>query len=138
MKKSSGMCSFYRSTNDKLYFFRKSDVCEIFTDLETCEYRRTIVLTIIGILKSLIVDCPAAFVWNLADSKSGLEQLCGSPFDKFSDVEELLCSSSSGKSSDIIRLRIQEIRMRSENVEKKWDLGISNEAGFGRVFKKYI
>ncbi|KAI6230125.1 Med12 domain-containing protein [Aphelenchoides fujianensis] len=117
---------------------------ECFEELLSCQHHRAAMLTMLGILHALIVDCPAAFVFNIteppdrADLKpnSITAQLCGSPLDQFPFPEEVLTRhfpASASKMTQILRMRLQEIRQRSRTVEMRWALSSSSQSGFEQV-----
>jgi hypothetical protein len=96
----------------------------------------------IGILHALIVDCPAAFVFNITEppERSDLrqsivtQQLCGSPLDQFPFPEDVLIKHipvSASKMGQIVQMRLKEIRQRSQIAESHWALSPSSQAGFG-------
>lgn len=102
-------------------------------------------LTMLGILHALIVDCPAAFVFNITEPPDRAElkpnsitfQLCGSPLDQLPFPEEVLTRHfpvSASKMTQILRMRLQEIRQRSRTVEMRWALSSSSQSGFGSSF----
>jgi hypothetical protein len=102
----------------------------------------------LGILHALIVDCPAAFVFNISEppERSDLrqsaitQQLCGSPLDQFPFPDEVLIKHfppSAQTMSKIVRMRLQEIRQRSRIVETHWALSPSSQTGFGKSCKLY-
>ncbi|CAD5211747.1 unnamed protein product [Bursaphelenchus xylophilus] len=114
-----------------------SDISEVISEYEHCAAHRVIILTLSGMLRALIIDCPAAFVWNPSDVKSGTpDQLAGSPLDKFSRVEQFLLDCyfpSIPRAKEILKRRLHEIRSRSQNVENKWARESGSQKGFYRI-----
>ncbi|CAD5207559.1 unnamed protein product [Bursaphelenchus okinawaensis] len=114
-----------------------SDYTEVINDFDACSAHRNIILILSGILRALIIDCPAAFVWNPTDVKSGSpEQLAGSPLDRFPRIEPFLVDNyfpPITRAKDILKRRLHEIRSRSQNVENKWARESGSQKGFCRI-----
>ncbi|KAI6217430.1 Med12 domain-containing protein [Aphelenchoides besseyi] len=121
-----------------------TDAAEAFKELLECQHHRATILTMIGLLHSLIVDCPAAFVFNITEPPDGadakqnslIHQLCGSPLDQFPFPETVLTRhfpAAASKMTQILKMRLQEIRQRSRTVESRWALSQSSQSGFDHV-----
>jgi hypothetical protein len=119
-----------------------SEPKDCFQELLACQHHRAALLTMIGIFHALVVDCPAAFVFNITEPRERsdlrqnivIQQLCGSPLDQFPYSEDVLIQHfppSAQKMAQIVRMRMQEIRQRSRIVESHWALSPSSQTGFG-------
>ena len=95
-------------------------------------------------LHAIIVDCPAALIWNPLDPKvANIQQewIAGSPFDFlphfFLNVfTQHLPKSVMNDVNELIQSRILAIKNRSENVEHRWSVGLEN--GSGNFYRKFL
>lgn len=95
-----------------------------------CHYQHTTVLAMLGLFHAIIIDCPAALVYNPFDA----EPYCGSPLDMLPGLTDLLSVNlpkSAAKIDSLLKFRIEEIRKRSWNVDNRWVLNSDNQCSFG-------
>lgn len=45
------------------------DCAELFDDMQQCIHQRGIILTLCGMLYAILIDCPAALIWNKYEGK---------------------------------------------------------------------
>ncbi|KAI1721670.1 eukaryotic mediator 12 subunit domain-containing protein [Ditylenchus destructor] len=110
-----------------------SNASDCFSDLVHCQHHRTAIMTMLGLLHAIIIDCPVALIWNNFDSQDLPQQLCGSPLDLLpcsTDVLTQHLPKSASIIDDMLRLKISEIKKRSSGVENRWSLAPNNQSGF--------
>ncbi|KAI1728879.1 eukaryotic mediator 12 subunit domain-containing protein [Ditylenchus destructor] len=110
-----------------------SNASDCFSDLVHCQHHRTAIMTMLGLLHAIVIDCPVALVWNNFDLQDLPQQLCGSPLDLLPCSPDVLTQhlpKSASIIDDMLRLRISEIKKRSSGVENRWSLAPNNQSGF--------
>ncbi|KAM3728669.1 Mediator of RNA polymerase II transcription subunit [Dirofilaria immitis] len=120
---------------------RSVDCVELFDDMQQCIHQRAIILTLCGMLYAILIDCPAALIWNKYEVSSGrpptmLHQLCGSPLDHLPCPFESLPlpqGHSTERLQEFIQLRLAEVRRRSRACENKWSLNYAQKKGFAAM-----
>ncbi|EJD75155.1 hypothetical protein LOAG_17646 [Loa loa] len=120
---------------------RSVDCAELFDDMQQCIHQRAIILTLCGMLHAILIDCPAALIWNKYEVSPGrpptmLHQLCGSPLDHLPcPFESLPLPPGHGteRLQDFIQLRLAEVRRRSRACENKWSLNYAQKKGFAAM-----
>ncbi|VDK69730.1 unnamed protein product [Onchocerca ochengi] len=118
---------------------RSVDCAELFDDMQQCIHQRGIILTLCGMLYAILIDCPAALIWNKYEVSPGrpptmLHQLCGSPLDHLPcPFESLPLPPGHGteRLQEFVQLRLSEVRRRSRACENKWSLNYAQKKGFG-------
>lgn len=120
---------------------RSVDCVELFDDMQQCIHQRAIILTLCGMLYAILIDCPAALIWNKYEVSPGrpptmLHQLCGSPLDHLPcPFESLPLPPGHGteRLQEFIQLRLAEVRRRSRACENKWSLNYAQKKGFAAL-----
>ncbi|EJW78829.1 hypothetical protein WUBG_10260 [Wuchereria bancrofti] len=120
---------------------RSVDCVELFDDMQQCIHQRAIILTLCGMLYAILIDCPAALIWNKYEVSPGrpptmLHQLCGSPLDHLPcPLESLPLPPGHGteRLQEFIQLRLAEVRRRSRACENKWSLNYAQKKGFAAM-----
>lgn len=91
-------------------------------------------LTMLGLLHAIIIDCPAALVWNPFHKDVVFEPFCGSPFDTLPCSPDVLSQhlpETSEKIRHLLQIRIDEITARSRNVDNRWPVRTDGDISFG-------
>uniref|UniRef100_A0A915PR29 Mediator complex subunit Med12 domain-containing protein n=1 Tax=Setaria digitata TaxID=48799 RepID=A0A915PR29_9BILA len=120
---------------------RSVDCVELFDDMQQCIHQRAIILTLCGMLYAILIDCPAALIWNKYEVSPGrpptmLHQLCGSPLDHLPcPFESLPLPPGHGteRLQEFIQLRLAEVRRRSRACENRWSLNYAQKKGFAAM-----
>ncbi|VDK42731.1 unnamed protein product [Anisakis simplex] len=120
---------------------RVVDMNEMFDEMIQCQNQRSIILILCGMLYAILIDCPGALIWNNFQVAEGrppplLHNLCGSPLDVLPcSIECLPIPQGHGndKLSELIQLRVVEVKRRSRAVDNHWSINHSHKAGFALI-----
>ncbi|VDO38372.1 unnamed protein product [Haemonchus placei] len=115
---------------------------EAFIALTQCSAYRPVIHVLIAILQNIVIDAPAAVIWNKFKVSTTdklpfiLSQLCGSPLDLLPcAVHELPLTpgKDSERFSELLKLRTAEIVRRSQAVQDKWSFNQKEQFAFAKL-----
>uniref|UniRef100_A0A914UQ26 Mediator complex subunit Med12 domain-containing protein n=1 Tax=Plectus sambesii TaxID=2011161 RepID=A0A914UQ26_9BILA len=110
---------------------------QCYQDYLNCGFHRQLVLSLSSMVHMIMLDCPAALVWNYWNcNETKYALLCGSPLDALPCAPSMLPTAPGPAVENlrqVLRLREQEIIRRSRAVENHWSLNRSQQSGFGNL-----
>uniref|UniRef100_A0A914IAX6 Mediator complex subunit Med12 LCEWAV-domain domain-containing protein n=1 Tax=Globodera rostochiensis TaxID=31243 RepID=A0A914IAX6_GLORO len=106
---------------------------ECFEDLTNCHHHRPTLLTMFGMIHAILIDCPSALPDKSGNSSKLIEResaqnnvawLCKSPLDQLpcelSVTTQHLAAHAKAQVDQILNIRIEEIKQRSQAIEDRW------------------
>uniref|UniRef100_A0A915HQD2 Mediator complex subunit Med12 domain-containing protein n=1 Tax=Romanomermis culicivorax TaxID=13658 RepID=A0A915HQD2_ROMCU len=111
-----------------------------YAEFTKCSFHKSIVLSLSGIIQSILVDCPISLIWNgLKVNPNGIDSrsyLSGSPLDLLPCFPSQLPMPDGG-ATDTIRDQLkyleQEVRQRSLAVDNRWSFDNRELSGLSAI-----
>ncbi|CAJ0595168.1 unnamed protein product [Cylicocyclus nassatus] len=125
---------------------RAKKASKSFIALTNCSALKSVIHMLTAILQSIVIDVPAAVVWNNFKVQTAekhpfiLSQLCGSPLDLLPcPVYKLphLAGKGSERFIDLLKLRSAEIIRRSQAVQDNWSFD-PEALSFAKLVNGYV